>query len=1044
MFQKSTFTVYDASAGSGKTFTLVKAYLKILLQSNNLFLFKNILAITFTNKAVNEMKERIIKTLSIFADSDILDNPTPMFRTICQELELEPELIHQRSKKLLDVIIHNYASFDISTIDGFTHKLIRTFAFDLKLPLNFEVELDAESLLNEAVDSLISKAGTDEELTRVLVDFAIEKADDDKSWDISFDLNKIGKLLFNEQDLTYVNMISGKSLEDFKRLKNTLKKAIEEAEIVILEKSKNILFLIAQAGLAFEDFTGKYLPNHFQKLSQGNFDVSFGTKWQDEIETGTLYPKRVTESVAAIVDSMQPQIAAVFHETKTVVFHRKFLKAFYKNITPLSVLNAINNELNAIKTEQNKLLISEFNLLISNELKDQPTPFIYERIGEKFKHYFIDEFQDTSIMQWQNLIPLINNALSSENNSALLVGDAKQAIYRWRGGQAEQFIGLLETYNPFQIEKNREHLQDNYRSFREIVQFNNRFFDYLASKVFSHEPYAQLYQAAAQNPILENQGYVELTFLDISRDEDRDAIFGENVLEIIEKCLLAGFQYRDICILVRKRNKEAVPLASFLSAQNVPVISSDSLLLSNSPEVLFLTQFLGLLIEPNNHLLKVEALNYLASRFQILDKHAFFEKHLPLSMPALCEAFKSFGVDINFQRLTQDVLYDMIEALVRSFGLIKTSDAYVQYLLDLALDYSLKKGSDLVGFLTYFEKNKGRMSISSPLGQNAVQIMTIHKSKGLEFPVVIFPYADLDIYREIDAREWYKLDEDHFQGFTHTLLNYNKDFNYYGEQGLSIANRHQAELELDNINLLYVALTRAIEQLYIVSKKDIPSKGSTKPKRYSEIFIDYLQHLGLWQEGQLTYGFGDHKKESISKVASEEPDVPISFISTEKETHRISIVTKSGYLWDTHVAEAIEKGNLIHTLLSHIKYMEDIDLAIDKFTKRGTLNSGQAKILKDQLNALVNHPELKPFYRKDVTVYNERDLLTAEGSVLRPDRVVIYPNGEAVIIDYKTGVPDKTHEQQLQLYEDLLQKMNLQVKKKILVYLNDDLTIKTI
>ena len=174
------FTIYNASAGSGKTFTLVKAYLKILFSTSNLYLFKNILAITFTNKAVTEMKDRIIDTLKQFSDAAILESPNSMFETICEELEMDPKTLHEKAKKLLNTIIHNYAAFDISTIDGFTHKLIRTFAHDLKLPLNFEVELDQDALLNEAVDSLIAKAGTNDALTKVLIDFAIEKADDDK------------------------------------------------------------------------------------------------------------------------------------------------------------------------------------------------------------------------------------------------------------------------------------------------------------------------------------------------------------------------------------------------------------------------------------------------------------------------------------------------------------------------------------------------------------------------------------------------------------------------------------------------------------------------------------------------------------------------------------------------------------------------------------------------------------------------------------------------------------------------------------------------
>jgi len=436
MPQNPSFTIYNASAGSGKTFTLVKEYLKILFKSNNPEHFKRILAITFTNKAVAEMKDRIIETLKQFSDKAILDKPNSMFSAICEELQIESFTLHTKSEKLLNTILHNYAAFDISTIDGFTHRLIRTFAYDLKLPLNFEVELDQEALLNEAVDSLISKAGTDEALTKILVDFAIEKADDDKRWDVSYDFNKIAKLLVNENDIPFIDTLRGKTLDNFKELKTQLKKDITLLEASIIENSKTVLTLIEEAGLQYTDFSGSYLPKHFDNLSNTKFDINFEAGWQLDIENKTLYPKRVSNEIASVIEQIQPQIASAYNETKKAVFHYKFLKAFYKNVTPLSVLNVINNELKTLKEDQNKMLISEFNSIISNEIKNQPTPFIYERLGEKFKHYFIDEFQDTSVLQWENLIPLLDNSLATEMGSTMLVVDAKLAIYRLRGGKA--------------------------------------------------------------------------------------------------------------------------------------------------------------------------------------------------------------------------------------------------------------------------------------------------------------------------------------------------------------------------------------------------------------------------------------------------------------------------------------------------------------------------------------------------------------------------------------------------------------------------------
>lgn len=1043
MPQNPSFTIYNASAGSGKTFTLVKEYLKILFQSNNPDQFKRILAITFTNKAVAEMKDRIIETLKQFSDKAILDKPNSMFSAIFEELQIQPYVLHAKSEKLLNTILHNYAAFDISTIDGFTHRLIRTFAYDLKLPLNFEVELDQEALLNEAVDSLISKAGTDEALTKILVDFAIEKADDDKSWDVSYDFNKIAKLLVNENDIPFIDTLKGKTLNNFKELKTQLKKDIALLEASIIENSKSILTLIEEAGLQYTDFSGGYLPKHFDNLSNTKFDINFEAGWQLDIENKTLYPKRVSNEIASVIEQIQPQIASAYNETKKAVFHYKFLTAFYKNVTPLSVLNVINSELKILKEDQNKMLISEFNSIISNEIKNQPTPFIYERLGEKFKHYFIDEFQDTSVLQWKNLIPLLDNSLATETGSTMLVGDAKQAIYRWRGGKAEQFIGLFNDENPFQIKKQVENLPTNYRSFKEIIEFNNAFFKFLSNLVFTNKEYQNLYENAHQNSFLEETGYVELSFLDIEKEDDRDELFSENVLKTIQKCIENGYRLEDVCVLVRKK-KEGIAIANYLSQHHIPIISSETLLLSNSPEVVFVNNLMALLIQPKNNEIKVAALNYLTSLFNIENKHHFFCNHLDLSISELFKSFESFQVYIDGNNLLQLHLFDLAETIVRSFNLVKTSNAYVQFYLDAVLDFSQKKGSDIPGFLDYFDKKKDSLSIVSPKGQNAVQIMTIHKSKGLEFPVVIFPYADLDIYRELEPKEWFPINKETYRGFSHTLLNFNKDFESFGESGLEIFNNHKSEQELDNINLLYVTLTRAVEQLYIISTNETPSKGEITSKKYSGLFINYLQHIGVWNDSQANYSFGLSEKTSLSKTPSKENTIQQEFISTAKETHNINVITKSGFLWDTSQKEAIEKGNLLHNIMSKIKTKDDIDFVMNDFINDSTINIEQAEPLKQLVIELVNHPKLEAFYNPNDTVYNERDIITKEGIILRPDRVVVNIKNEAVIIDYKTGAEDKKHAQQLQLYQDILQDMKITVKKKILVYLNDDISVKEV
>lgn len=1049
MKELNYFTIYNASAGSGKTFTIVKEYLKILLASNNPTYFKNILAITFTNKAVAEMKERIIDTLVQFSEETILTSPNNMFSVICDELNIQPIDLHKKSEKLLNTIVHNYAAFDISTIDGFTHKLIRTFAFDLKLPLNFEVELDQDALLHEAVDSLISRAGTDKAITKVLVDFAIEKADDDKSWDVSYDFNKIAKLLVNENDILFIETLKDKTLDDFNALKTNLKQKIKHTENTIVETAQSILTLISEAGLQYSDFSRGTLPNHFKKASELNLDGLYNNNLENNIRERTgIYAKTLSKDLANTIDSLLPDIEICYKKVKTAVFHYKFLKNFYKNITPLSVLNIINNELTAIKTDQNKILISEFNKIISQEIKNQPTPFIYERIGEKFKHYFIDEFQDTSQLQWENLIPLIDNSLSTENGTAMLVGDAKQAIYRWRGGKAEQFIELFNKKSmPFVVEQDVKNLKFNYRSFKDIVDFNNNFFDFLASLVFTKKEYQSLYESAHQETFSENTGYVEISFLDIKKDEDRNDIFPEHVLKTIQKCLDIGFRLEDICVLVRKK-KEGVAIANYLSQQNIPIVSSETLLINNAPEVAFANNVLSLLVQPKNNEVKLAVLNYLASLFDINNKHEFFINHLNLPLSQLFKSFEIFGVYINHSYLLQLPLFDSVETILRSFNLINTSNAYLQFYLDLVLEYSEKKGSDIAGFLNYFENKKETLSIVSPKGQNAVQIMTIHKSKGLEFPVVIFPYADLDIYMELEPKEWFSINKETYNGFSNTLLNFSKDFENFEGNGPEIFNNHKSEQELDNINLLYVTLTRPIEQLYVISTRNSSSKDDVNNKKYSGLFSNYLKHIGVWNDSQTIYSFGnpirDSKDINKTKIVLKENIIQETFISTSKEVHNIKVVTNSGFLWDTNQQEAIEKGNLIHNIMSLIKVKEDVDFVINDFINAALINKEQALILKDKALEIVNHPLLKLYFDNELIIYNERDIISKQGFILRPDRVIIKPKNEVVIIDYKSGQEDKKHIQQLQSYQDVLEEMNFKVIQKILIYINDTIFVRIV
>ena len=1044
------FIIYNASAGSGKTYTLVKDYLRILLSANHKEAYKQILAVTFTNKAVAEMKARIIENLNAFA-FDEESTHAPMFVELAADLKLHPAQLQQKAKEVLKSILHNYAFFEVATIDKFTHSVIRTFAYDLKLPLNFEVELDTDALLNEAVDQLISKAGESKLISDVLIEFALEKADDDKSWDIAFDLNKIAKLLLNENQEPHLRKLKHKTLEDFSDLKILLKTKIKTTSEQLVNAGKTVLELIRNAGLEFDDFLRKTLPNHFQKIADGDFDEKrlYGNKLAEALENGAVYKKALDTGKAATIDALLPQLNEVYHSCKATVYELSFLRNFYKNATPLSVLNAIQTELEIIKEEQNLLLISEFNTLISETIKDEPAPFIYERLGEKYKHYFIDEFQDTSIMQWENLIPLISNKLQTEalqgkGGSLTIVGDAKQSIYRWRGGKAEQFIGLNHEVDPFMVGKEKVELPRNYRSYDEIINFNNSFFQHI-SKFFSNEKYANIYEHGSSQLTNDKKGgFISLDFIEAKTVEEEFEIIPEKVILKIQELLEKGFQYSDICVLTRRKS-EGIAIADILSTHQIPIISSETLLISRSREVQFITDVLRLAIQPKNNEVKLHLLNYLATeKLHITQTHNFLKTHVSLEPEALFESLTKFNFDFTY--FLQLSLYEAVEYCIRAFKLTDESDAYLQFFLDFVLEYTQKKQLGFAGFLEHWEKKQKHLSIVASGSENAIQIMTIHKAKGLEFPVVIFPFASTDIYKEIEPKLWFPIAKDDFNGFEEAYLNLNSTIQEYGEVGEQLYLERQSQLELDNFNILYVVFTRAVQQLHVITKKEMDRNGNERLQTFSGLFINYLKENGHWNDELATYTYGNYEENLAKAKHSEKINTIVQeqFISTAKEDHDLHLLTKQGLLWDTTQEQAIEKGNLIHDVLAQIKYPSDIDFVLDEYISKGIIDAQQREKLSESINRVINHAEIAPYFNQDNTVYNEKDIISKTGKIMRPDRIVVNTNNETTIIDYKTGMHNPFYVEQVYEYADTLVEMDFKVTNKILLYINEEISIKYI
>ena len=1045
MLQTSTFQVYNASAGSGKTFTLVKQYLKVLLTSNDLFMFQKVLAITFTNKAAGEMKERVLFNLEEFAKGSESD----LLKIILRETDLDSTIIQERSKKILDAILKNYSAFSITTIDSFTHKIIKSFAFDLGLSLNFEVEMDAISLLNEAVDVLISKIGTDKKLTSLLIDYSLDKTDDDKSWDISKDLNDFAKVLLNEDDVKHFRKLADKKLDDFFELKNKIQKSNKDVEKEYKVFGNEVLSFVENSGVQLSDFayTGQY-PKHFQKLTKLRFlkfdDLKFDARLNTIIEDGkNLFAGKASAASKDTIEGISEQLRLYYYQSKDL-YNRTYSsyllnKIALKSIIPLAVLNNVNSELNNIKEDNNIRLNSEFNQLISDNVKNEPAPFIYERIGQRFQHYFIDEMQDTSVLQWQNLIPLIENALAQENSNLLLVGDGKQAIYRWRGGKAEQFIDLgSNEISPFNIQKEIKNLETNYRSYSEIINFNNTFFSHTAN--FLHnESYKNLFLEG--NGQLENAkkgGFVSLSFLEKEEEkEDEKVKYPKKVLEKINQ-LKEDFYLNEICVLTRTK-KDGIAVADYLSENGVSIISSETLLLKNNSKINFIIDLLYSIQNTNDEEKRFEVLYFLHEHLQLkVTKHEFFKRHVKSTNASIFENLKSYGISFNFSVFQQVPFYEKIEEIIRGFKLVNSSNAYVQFFLDVVLEQQ-RKATDIGDFLEFWELKKDKLSIVASENANAVQVMTIHKSKGLEFPVVIFP-CDVNIYRQINPKIWFD-DLPKEYHFKELLIDYKEDLSLINERGLEIYNQQREELELDNFNLLYVSLTRAVEQLHVITEKKISAKGIVNLNHYSGIFINYLKEQNLWQEDLLEYSFGNIERIKNKEGVKSLTEIHQKFISTPWQEHNIVLLASASKLWNTAQGKAIDFGNLFHEMLSKIITNNDVNSVTSQYHQKGFINETQLKLIKEMMYLIVNHPKLAIYFSENVTIFNEREIVDVDNQVVIPDRLVFNHLNEVTVIDYKTGSPSSEHHQQLLKYERVLKSMDFKVGKKLLIYINAEVDV---
>lgn len=1064
----NNFTIYKSSAGSGKTFTLVKEYLVLALNdaSNPPKSYRHILAITFTNKAASEMKERIIKALKELA----LDDYSQLSfgtKILLEELKkqiappsggadakIDDNIIRARAGNVLSAVLHNYSDFAIGTIDSFVHKIVRTFAFDLKIPMSFELELDDDKLLTQAVDLLIAQIGTDESLTKALVEFTESKTDDEKSWHIENDLKYFAKNLLNEDGAVHIDKLRSLSVDDFFKIKSTLQSEIERFETHIRKCGGDALKLIKDAGVGHDKFAGgaNGIAKYFTYLSEAKFKKLTPSKTvRKHIDADNWYAAKTSESDKGIIDDIKDSLLGLFDNAwdyvQANIQEITLFKSINTTIYSLAVLNEIEKLLNDYKEQNNILHISEFNKMIAKVVLNEPVPFIYERLGEKYNNYLIDEFQDTSVLQFQNLLPLIDNSLAS-GHFTMLVGDGKQAIYRWRGGEVEQFDILPKVFahndNPLVLEReaalirnyNPQVLDKNYRSKREIIEFNNSIFRTLSGKL--NDKFKSIYDTLEQGFNPENKGgFVQVEFLVGEKEEVREQNL-ERTYVIIQDLLAQNFQLKDIAILIRK-NTDGSEVANYLSGKGVEVISSDSLLLSNSAEVNFLYSLLRYLNNAHDQIIHAELLEYLVESKRI-DNTDINKLLVENSAGSFLSILVEVCPEFNSLALSKMALYELNEELVRLFKLNTNPNAYIQFYLDEVLNYSIKQNNNLKDFIEYWSEKKDKASLIVPQGMNAVTIMTIHRAKGLEFPVVILPFSN----GRVDTGKkhlWVDVENPKIPELSSALVAANESLTdtiyadiYTDEKNKSL---------LDSLNVLYVALTRPEERMYILTGK--PSKTPANLNTVSDMFAHYYQQKGEWKDDQMIYTFGDAESRKIEKENVENSGFQtfqLSTFNSNKWRDNIKMRAAAPSIWNLELTESKKDyGVKVHTAMAKIKTEADVETAVDSMFYEGLISTEEKGDLLAVIPKIIALPELKPHFEKGLTIKNEMEIITSMGEMFRPDRVVLKENDgklTAVIVDYKTGEEQVKHKKQILQYSDLLNQMGYTVTEKLLVYIEEE------
>ena len=1036
--ESARIAVYSASAGAGKTFRLAVEYgAAALARPDDPGAFRRILGLTFTNKAAHEMKDRVLRTLQKAVE---LDDPfaDPIAKEIALLLDIDAAELRRRAAAVLSEMLHDYGAVSLGTLDQFTHRLVRTFAIELGLPSQFEVELDDDYLLDLAVYELMSDLGTDSALTELVLDFARANLEDDKQADVFEALKAMAKHLSKEASTDAVAALRGWDLDRHRQLQTNLRQKATDLRARMRAAAPKLLKLLASLPAESVNRADWY-ASYFKKLRKPDAKL-----WVP----GAHVRKSLMGDPVAILKVAAQKDSALRDQAEEVVAQMKLLLGdpletaldgvvldlLRRHDRSASVLSELARRLEDVLDRLRVQPIWKFQPLIHRELRDQPTSYLYERLGERYARFLVDEAQDTSRMQWANLWPLMEHALTGREQGAgaMVVGDGKQSIYRWRGSDAEEFLDLVARAkkgdSPSDALPGLEGMSgfvamgDNWRSRHGIVAFNNRLYTGLAAKL-GQDDHRTAYADSAQNPRGASGGYVQLRGIEAEDKSEFDPAVLDALVADVRSRRAAGWSWGDMAVIMRRR-AEGRMVAERFAAEGIPILSSELLAVTGSAAVQAMVALFRWMLRPGEPEREWDVLRGLrragvwqvgTEEWLLLGQSRRRVQDAPIPEdfePVLRRIIPGWSPDVAW-RLS---LYEMGAYTARALGFNADADAFVLRLLDAMLDFSKRQVNRLEAFMEEYARRAPMWSVSAPAGADAVELLTVHKAKGLEYPIVFFPWAQLDNPRFdpvwLDPRGVLGPDLDLPPSALVPLTKFSSNeglLDEVGQRWPAYAERVRETAEraaFDDANLLYVATTRAVDELWVYFDPKKGYGGWWLQHAEAELAQGEARQLGenLWAWGAMP---------APEAAAPAAPTWDQSIVRNRDWTDTVKLARPR----DEEPEQRF--GNALHAALERIRDRRDAAAAAYSAAERSQLDSAERDRLVDTLALALDAPELADWWTATET-YTERSLLH-EGGVLRPDRIYRRADGRWVVADYKTGAPQAEHEEQVRRYADLLE-----------------------